>query len=70
MDNIIKQKRLLKNYSQQEMAKLLNISYFSYNRKEKGTSDFTQKEITKLKIIFGLTPEEIDSIFFTKAINC
>lgn len=61
----IKQKRLISGYTQEEMAKLLNISYFSYNQKEKGNSKWNLKEANKLKTIFNLTPDEIILYFFT-----
>ena len=57
----LKQKRL----TQQEMAKMLDISYYSYNTKEKGNSKWNLKEANKLKIIFNLTPEEVIYYFFS-----
>ena len=61
----LKQKRLIFGYTQQEMAKMLGISYYSYNTKEKGNSKWNLKEANKLKIIFNLTPEEVIYYFFS-----
>lgn len=61
----LKQKRLIFGYTQQEMAKMLDISYYSYNTKEKGNSKWNLKEANKLKIIFNLTPEEVIYYFFS-----
>ncbi len=61
----LKQKRLIFGYTQQEIAKMLDISYYSYNKKEKGNSKWNLKEANKLKIIFNLTPEEVIYYFFS-----
>lgn len=60
----LKQKRLIFGYTQKEMAKMLDISYFSYNQKEKENSKWNLQEAKKLKIIFNLTPEEVIYYFF------
>lgn len=61
----LKQKRLIFGYTQKEMAKMLDISYYSYNTKEKGNSKWNLKEANRLKIIFNLTPEEVIYYFFS-----
>lgn len=69
MPTCIKQKRLIKGYTQEETAKLLGISYYSYNKKEKGKCKWTLEEANKLKTLFNLTSDEIISYFFTQIIN-
>lgn len=49
----------------EDIAKLLNISVQSVSDKinERGT-EFKQGEIAKIKDHYGLSPEQVDSIFF------
>lgn len=64
LDNI-KKLRLLNGYSQQEMAKLLGISYYSYNKKEKGEHKWRLDEVKKMRLVFNLSPEDIVQYFFS-----
>lgn len=61
-----KLKKVLKEHgvSQNELADLLGLTYQTISIKMNGHKDFTQSEIRGIKLIFGLTPEEIDDIFF------
>ena len=47
----IKEYRLLKGYTQAEIASILNIKQSSYSNKELGRRDFTIEEIKLLKDI-------------------
>lgn len=53
-----------------DLADLLNISETSVGNKinEKGT-EFKQGEIAKIKEKYSLSSEQIDSIFFSKAVS-
>lgn len=57
-------KRNLKGFSQEQTAKLLNLSSVQYGKKERGEKDFKTSEIKKLRILLNLTDEEIINIFF------
>lgn len=47
------------------IAKCLGINEGSVYNKRTGKTDFTAREIRLLKERFDLTPEEVDSIFFS-----
>ena len=66
-----KLKKVLKEQgvSQYELAELLNLTYQTVSIKMNGHKDFTQSEIRGLKLILGLTPEQIDDIFFSSTIE-
>ena len=57
-------KRNLKGFSQEQTAKLLNLSSVQYGKKERGEKDFKTSEIKKLRILLNLKDEEIINIFF------
>lgn len=48
----------------EDIAKLLDISEGSVQRKVNGTTQFKPSEIAILKTILNLTPERIDEIFY------
>lgn len=58
--------RILHRFTQDEIAKKLNISKTSYNNKENGKTAFTLKEAKKLSEIFNRSIEEI---FFADEVN-
>lgn len=45
------------------LAKGINMSYQSLNKRTRGVVDFRGKEIAKIKRVLKLTPEQVDSIF-------
>ena len=45
------------------LAKEINMSYQSLNKRTRGVVDFRGKEIAKIKRILKLTAEQVDSIF-------
>ena len=55
----IKEYRILKGYTQAEIANVLNIKQSSYSNKELGRRDFTIEEIKLLKELFGVTYEDL-----------
>ena len=55
----IKEYRILKGYTQSEIANVLNIKQSSYSNKELGRRDFTIEEIKLLKELFGVTYEDL-----------
>ena len=55
----IKEYRLLKGYTQAEIANILNIKQSSYSNKELGRRDFTIEEIKLLKELFEVTYDEL-----------
>ena len=51
--------RILKGYTQSEIANILNIKQSSYSNKELGRRDFTIEEIKLLKELFEVTYEDL-----------
>lgn len=55
----IKEYRILKGYTQSEIANILNIKQSSYSNKELGRRDFTIEEIKLLKELFEVSYEDL-----------
>ena len=55
----IKEYRILRGYTQSEIANVLNIKQSSYSNKELGRRDFTIEEIKLLKELFEVTYDEL-----------
>ena len=55
----IKEYRILRGYTQSEIANILNIKQSSYSNKELGRRDFTIEEIKLLKELFEVTYEDL-----------
>ena len=55
----VKECRVKRGYTQDCIAKLLNIKQNTYSNKENGNRDFTVAEIKKLKEILQVTYEEL-----------
>ena len=55
----IKEYRLLKGYTQSEIANVLNIKQSSYSNKELGRREFTIEEIKLLKELIEVTYEDL-----------
>ena len=47
------------------LAEKMGLSQTALYRRISGETDFDYKEIKVIKDIYGLSPEEIDAIFFT-----
>ena len=56
---------------QSDLAAILGISLSRTNAKinETDGAQFYQSEIARIKLHYGLSAEEVDSIFFTKAVS-
>ena len=65
----LKAERVRCGLTQENMAKILNISTLSYNQKEKGRRPFTQDEITTIISMLTLKLEKTINIFFTTWVN-
>lgn len=61
-----KLKKVLKEHgiSQNELADMLGLTYQTISIKMNGHKDFTLSELRLIKIIFGLSAEEMDDIFY------
>ena len=55
----IKEYRIKRGYTQEQIAELLNIKQNTYSNKECGKRAFTINEIKKLKDIFKVTYEDL-----------
>lgn len=55
-----------KGLTNSHVAELLGMDESTFYRKRKGLTDFTRKEIQKLRSILALTAEDVDDIFFTE----
>lgn len=53
-------------FTQQMVAKAMNISFVAFNAKLNGKRGFTVNEAVNLSIILRMTNEEILEIFFDK----
>jgi transcriptional regulator with XRE-family HTH domain len=58
-EKIVREARLKKEFSQEHMAHLLNISQSKYSRLEKGEVTFTVDELSKLIDHLELNPFEV-----------
>ena len=55
----IKEYRIRRGYTQEQIAELLNIKQNTYSNKENGKRAFTIEEIRKLKRILNTTYDEL-----------
>lgn len=55
----IKEYRIKRGYTQEQIAELLNIKQNTYSNKENGKRAFTLEEIRKLKRILNTTYDEL-----------
>lgn len=67
--NILKSKRIEKGYSQEALAKKLDMSSITFGAKERGEYEFSPTEILKLVFILNLTLEDVNIIFFANQIT-
>lgn len=51
--------------SNQELAKMLGLCETSLYYRLRGIRPFTQSDMAKVKVIFGLSPEKMDDIFLS-----
>jgi transcriptional regulator with XRE-family HTH domain len=58
-EKIVREARLKKEYSQEHIAHVLNISQSKYSRLEKGEISFDVKELSTLIDVLELNPLEV-----------
>lgn len=54
-----------RNKTNESVAAYLGIDPATFYRKKKGDSDFSRKEIQKMRSFLDLTAEDVDQIFFS-----
>ena len=55
----IKEYRIIKGYTQRELAEILGIKQNTYSDKERGKTNFTIDEIKIMKELFSVTYDEL-----------
>ena len=55
----IKEYRIIKGYTQRELAEVLGINQNTYSDKERGKTNFTIDEIKIIKELFSVTYDEL-----------
>ncbi len=60
---LLKSKRILMGFTQEQIAKKIGINTKSYNMKENGRSKFSIKEAVEISKCLGLTLDEVNDIF-------
>ena len=64
--NKLRAKVIENGFAMKQIAEMLHISEVTLYRKINGTSDFTRKEIQKLKEILKLDAKTTEEVFFTE----
>ena len=59
----LKMKRIINDYTIEQIANVLGIHRQTYSLKEQGKKEFNASEITSLKSVLKLSPEEVCDIF-------
>lgn len=60
---LLKSKRVLKGFTQEEIASEIGINTKTYNLKENGKNRFSLVEAAKVSQCLGLSLEEVNDIF-------
>ena len=55
----VKEYRVIRGYTQAELASLMGLSQQAYSKKERGDREFKIEEIRKLKKILNVSYEEL-----------
>lgn len=55
----VKEYRVKKGYTQNELSELIGITQQTYSKKERGERSFTLDEVKKLKKILNISYEEL-----------
>ena len=55
----VKQYRIIKGFTQNELSELIGITQQTYSKKERGERSFTLDEVKKLKKILNISYEEL-----------
>ena len=64
LNNKLKGARVTKGYTQESIAKKINITTKTYNRKELGMVRFSTDEIIKITNLLEFTVTQVNDIFF------
>ncbi|MGL4875143.1 MAG: XRE family transcriptional regulator [Clostridium sp.] len=62
--NLLKSERIKNGLTQKKISEFLQIDSTSYSKKENGFVEFKASEISSLRTILKLVPEDIIKIFF------
>lgn len=65
MKNKLRGMILYKDDTLPELAKALEITQTTLSYKMNGKTEFSRKDIMRIKNRYNLTPEEVDNIFFS-----
>ena len=55
----VKEYRIIKGYTQRELAEILGIKHNTYSDKERGKTNFTIDEIKIIKELFSVTYDDL-----------
>ena len=55
----VKEYRIIKGFTQNELSELIGITQQTYSKKERGERSFTLDEVKKLKQILNISYEEL-----------
>jgi len=55
----VKEYRIIKGFTQNELSELIGITQQTYSKKERGERSFTLDEVKKLKKILNISYEEL-----------
>ena len=55
----VKEYRIIKGYTQRELAEILGIKQNTYSDKERGKTNFTIDEIKIIKELFSVTDDDL-----------
>ena len=55
----VKEYRIIKGFTQNELSELIGITQQAYSKKERGERSFTLDEVKKLKKILNISYEEL-----------
>ena len=55
----VKEYRIIKGFTQNELSELIGITQQTYSKKERGEKSFTLDEVKKLKKILNISYEEL-----------
>ena len=64
IQNKIKAKRILKGFTQSQIAEVMSMKKQTYQLKERGISSFSDPEKVDLAIALDLTLQDVNDIFF------
>ncbi|MBR2703908.1 MAG: helix-turn-helix transcriptional regulator [Clostridia bacterium] len=69
MKNKLRGMILYKNDTIPELAKALKMSQATLSHKMNGKTEFSRQDIMRIKNRYGLTPDEVDNIFFSDEVS-